>query len=62
MVSTAPQAPEGYKLTKKKPFYKRVWFWLLVILVVIIAEVNRPGSDGRSVQATSRAGVVVVSR
>lgn len=29
--------PPGYQLKKKKRFYKRVWFWFLVIFVVIIA-------------------------
>jgi hypothetical protein len=33
------QLPPGYELKKKKRFYKRVWFWLLIIFVAIIAIV-----------------------
>lgn len=33
------QLPPGYELKKKKRFYKRVWFWLLIVFVAIIAIV-----------------------
>lgn len=36
---SAPQVPAGYQLKRKKPFYKRVWFWLLVLVAVIIIAV-----------------------
>lgn len=32
--------PPGYEIKKKKRFYKRVWFWLLVIVVAIIGIVT----------------------
>ena len=42
-----PLAPEGYKLKKTKPIYKRVWFWLLAIVAVIaiVAVAGGGGSD-----------------
>jgi hypothetical protein len=30
----APYVPEGYELKKKKPIYKRIWFWIAVIVIV----------------------------
>lgn len=36
---TAPQVPPGYQLKRKRPFYKRVWFWLLVIVAVIVIAI-----------------------
>jgi hypothetical protein len=34
-----PPVPPGYTLKRKKPMYKRVWFWLLVVVVVIIVAI-----------------------
>ena len=28
---------DGKTYVQKKPFYKRVWFWILVVILVIIA-------------------------
>lgn len=54
----APVPPPGYELKKKKPFYKRVWFWLLVgvvvIIVIIIAAVASAANN-----AVNKAHTVV---
>ena len=56
-----PVPPPGYELKKKKPFYKRVWFWLLVIalifiviIIVVIAAVANTADD-----AVNKAHTVV---
>ena len=40
-----PADPEGYQL--KKPIYKRVWFWLLaiILLIILISAVSGGGND-----------------
>jgi hypothetical protein len=45
-----PVAPKGYKLKKKKPIYKRIWFLLLVAIVVltIITIASNSGSSSSS--------------
>lgn len=64
---TAPQqpagayVPEGYKLKKKKPIYKRVWFWLLAIIAVIVivsVATSTGGSDGDGGSASDTVQVV----
>jgi hypothetical protein len=37
--------PPGYEIKKKKRFYKRVWFWLVVIPVVLVIIVISAGSS-----------------
>jgi hypothetical protein len=45
--------PEGYELKKKKPIYKRVWFWILaVVLVAIIASVAGGGDEEATVSGS----------
>jgi hypothetical protein len=41
-----PADPEGHKL-KRKPIYKRVWFWLLAIILamILISAVSGGGND-----------------
>jgi hypothetical protein len=46
-----PVAPEGYKLKKKKPIYKRVWFLILAAIVVIVALKSIAGGGGDSSSA-----------
>jgi hypothetical protein len=48
-------APEGYKLKKKKPIFKRVWFWLLVIVAVtaVYAVAGSGGSETASAPGTA---------
>ena len=41
-----PAVPEGYKLKKKKPLYKRVWFLALVIILAIIVIKALSGGGG----------------
>ncbi|EGP5298404.1 hypothetical protein D9Y92_07305 [Enterococcus faecium] len=36
---------DGKMYKVKKPFYKRVWFWLLAVVVVFIAIGSQGGSD-----------------
>lgn len=36
---------DGRMYKVKKPFYKRVWFWLLAIVVIFIAIGSQGGSD-----------------
>jgi hypothetical protein len=45
---------DGKVYVEKKPFYKRVWFWILVVLVIFIgsAMVNG-GSDNSSSNSSS---------
>ena len=40
-----PAEPDGYEL--KKPLYKRVWFWLLaiILLIILISAVSGGGND-----------------
>ena len=49
-----PAVPEGYKLKKKKPLYKRVWFLALVaILAIIVIKSLSGGGGGDSSTSTS---------
>ena len=45
---------DGKVYVEKKPFYKRVWFWILVVLVIFVgsAMVNG-GSDNSSSSSSS---------
>lgn len=49
----SPAVPKGYELKKKKPFYKRLWFILLVAIVLIIIIVQATsGDNGASVSGS----------
>jgi hypothetical protein len=56
MAKAAPEhtaVPDGYKLKKKKPIYKRIWFWILaVVLVAIIASVAGGGDEDATVSGS----------
>lgn len=41
------------KLNKKKPIYKRFWFWALVVFVVIVAANAGGGSDSSNNTGTN---------
>ncbi|MGY1709089.1 DUF4352 domain-containing protein [Geodermatophilus sp. SYSU D00758] len=43
-----PVAPEGYKLKKKKPIYKRIWFLALAAIVLIVVIVQAAGGTSTS--------------
>lgn len=48
----------GNTYVQKKPFYKRVWFWILVVLVVIIgasAMDGKKGTGAKSAPASSKS-------
>ncbi|MDN6522066.1 MAG: hypothetical protein L0K43_02065 [Bifidobacterium crudilactis] len=50
-VFNGPQQPQQPPQKPKKPFYKRVWFWILVVIVVIAVASQlggNKGSDGAS--------------
>ncbi|WCC80219.1 FxLYD domain-containing protein [Cutibacterium equinum] len=49
-----PQQPQSPQPKPKKPLYKRVWFWLLVI-VVLVATVSALTSGGDSTDPTTNA-------
>lgn len=52
-----PSVPEGYELKKKKPIYKRIWFWLLAIVAVaIVATVSGGGDDKPTVSGSGSSG------
>ncbi|MDQ2797675.1 MAG: MmpS family transport accessory protein, partial [Actinomycetota bacterium] len=67
------QLPSGYEIKKKKRFYKRVWFWVLafVLLVVIITvtavskvandAVNKKHEVAYNVTGTVRADITYYS-
>ena len=43
-----PVAPECYKLKKKKPVYKRVWFLILAGIILIAVVTQAGGGDSAS--------------
>ena len=56
MSNTETAVPKGYELKKKKPIFKKVWFWLLVIVaVIIIATVANSGDGGETASAPGTA-------
>lgn len=54
---------DGRMYKVKKPFYKRVWFWLLAVVVVFIAIGSQGGSDDaeNTVTETTKESVTEVS-
>ncbi|KRL02493.1 hypothetical protein [Liquorilactobacillus capillatus] len=46
-----------YEVKEKKPFYKRVWFWLVVAVVVIIgfSQIGNSNNDTSSSAASGKA-------
>lgn len=60
---TAPQqhpggayVPAGYELKKKKPIYKRVWFWLLALVaIIVIAAVAGGGASSGGADSSPAA-------
>lgn len=51
------QAKKDAKKLLKKPFYKKIWFWVLVVIVLIIA-VNMGGEDtstSKNAEGTEKA-------
>lgn len=49
---------DGRMYKVKKPFYKRVWFWLLVVVVVFIAIGSQGGSkDDNTAAETTKESV-----
>ncbi|EOF98063.1 TPA: hypothetical protein J0V08_000939 [Enterococcus faecium] len=54
---------DGKMYKVKKPFYKRVWFWLLAVVVVFIAIGSQGGSDDakNTVAETTKESVTEVA-
>ncbi|MBK4860085.1 Ltp family lipoprotein [Enterococcus faecium] len=54
---------DGKMYKVKKPFYKRVWFWLLAVVVAFIAIGSQGGSDDakNTVAETTKESVTEVS-
>ncbi len=48
MSNTETVVPKGYELKKKKPIFKRVWFWLLAIIALIIVITVASSGGGES--------------
>ena len=44
---------DGKVYVEKKPFYKRVWFWILVVLVIFIGSAAVSGGNGSSSSSSS---------
>jgi len=56
MSITETAVPQGYELKKKKPIFKKVWFWLLVIVALtIIATVAGRGDSETTASAPGTA-------
>ncbi|MGU9988025.1 Ltp family lipoprotein [Latilactobacillus curvatus] len=45
----------GNTYVQKKPFYKRVWFWILVVIVVAVGASMGGKKDGGSKDSSSKA-------
>ena len=45
---------DGRTYKVKKPFYKRVWFWVLAVIVIFIVGGSLGGKDNSN--ATNNAG------
>ena len=39
---------DGKTYVQNKPFYKRVWFWILVVILVIIAFSSMGGNSDKA--------------
>ncbi|QIE79824.1 DUF4352 domain-containing protein [Weissella confusa] len=46
----------------KKPFYKKVWFWALVVIVIAIGSIGGSGSDDSSKDSKSSSSSSEVSQ
>ena len=44
---------DGKVYVEKKPFYKRVWFWILVVLVIFIGSAAVGGGNDNSSSSSS---------
>lgn len=44
---------DGKVYVEKKPFYKRVWFWILVVLVIFIGSTAVSGGNDSSSSSSS---------
>lgn len=44
---------DGRVYVEKKPFYKRVWFWILVVLVIFIGSAAVSGGNDSSSSSSS---------
>lgn len=44
---------DGKVYVEKKPFYKRVWFWILVVLVIFIGSAAMSGGSNSSSSSSS---------
>lgn len=44
---------DGKVYVEKKPFYKRVWFWILVVLVIFIGSAAVSGGSNSSSSSSS---------
>jgi hypothetical protein len=56
----APYVPQGYELKKKKPIYKRVWFWILALVLVGTIAAVAGGGGGTSEGGSASGNVEVV--
>lgn len=48
---------DGKVYVEKKPFYKRVWFWILVVLVIFIGSAAVSGGSNSSSSSSSSSSV-----
>ncbi|MCT6837114.1 MAG: Ltp family lipoprotein, partial [Bifidobacteriales bacterium] len=53
-------APEPAK--KKKPIYKRAWFWIVVVLAVIIVSAVSSTSGGSTASSTPKSSAATTSQ
>lgn len=43
-----------WKRTKKKPFYKKVWFWIIAIIIIIGASGGNGDESSNSVESNPK--------
>lgn len=51
--NNVPEEGRRFQAKKKKPFYKRIWFWVLTVLVIVVVGGAVGGHGGNSPKSKS---------